>query len=70
MESIKSTMQELTRTCTMSGIITELAMALATNNMYKLFRIRGISASGHSAQLVMNTLSPAKASLFLLYNTV
>lgn len=69
MESIKSTMQELTRTCTMSGIITELAMALATNNMYKLFRIRGISASGHSAQLVMNTLSPAKASLFLLYNT-
>lgn len=68
MESIKSTMQELTRTCPISGIITELGMALATNNMCKLFRIRVISASGHSAQLVTNTLSPAEASLFLPYN--
>lgn len=65
---MESTMQEVTKTHTMSGIIRELDMALTANNTYELFRIRVISASGHSAQLVVNILSSAEASLFLLYN--
>lgn len=47
-ESTKSTVQELIKTGTMSGIVTELAMALTTNNTHKLFGIRVINASGHS----------------------
>lgn len=43
-------------------------MALSVNNTYELFRIRVINASGHSDQLVTNTLSPLEASLSLLYN--
>lgn len=43
-------------------------MSLTANNTSELFRIRVINASGHSAQLVMNVLSRAEASLFLLYN--
>ena len=65
---MESTMQEVTKTRTVSGIIRELDVALTTNNTYELFRIRVINASGHSAQLVANILSPAEASLFLLYN--
>lgn len=47
--TIESTMQEVTKTHTMSGIIRELDMALTANNTYELFRRRVISASGHSA---------------------
>ena len=61
-------MQEVTKTRTVSGIIKELDVALTTNNTYELFRIRVINASGHSAQLVANILSPAEASFFLIYN--
>lgn len=43
-------------------------MALSVNNIYELFRIRVINASGHSDQLVTNILSPLEASLSLLYN--
>lgn len=60
---MESTMQEVTKAHTVSGIIRELDMALTANNIYELFRIRVINASGHSAQLVANILSPAEASL-------
>jgi len=43
-------------------------MALTANNTNELFRIRVINASGHSAQLVVNLLSPAEAPLFWLYS--
>lgn len=65
---MESTMQQVTTTRTASGLTRELDMALNANNTYELFRIRVINASGHSAQLVTNILSPAEASLFLLYS--
>lgn len=65
---MESTVQEVTKTCIVSGIIRALDMALTANNTYELFRISVINASGHSTQLVANILSPAEASLFLLYN--
>lgn len=68
MHTMESTMQEVTKPRTMSGIIRELDMALTASNTYELFGIRVINASGHSTQLVTNIVSFAEASLFLLYN--
>lgn len=49
-QSTKSTVQELTKTRSVSGIVTGLAVALSTDSTPKLFRIRVISASGHPAR--------------------
>lgn len=54
---------QVTKTHTVSGTVRELDMVLTTNNMHKLFRIRVVNASGHSAQLVANVLPPSRASL-------
>lgn len=55
-QSTKSTVQELTKTRSVSGIVTGLAVALSTDSTPKLFRIRVISASARCEYIISHRI--------------